>query len=49
MSAYGLDFNTLYGAGAGNVEQSQDVMRQLFDLLKKDIQPNYLVKDNERT
>ena len=34
MSAYGLDFNTLYGAGAGNVEQSQDVMRQLFDLLK---------------
>ena len=34
MSAYGLDFNTLYGSGAGNVEQSQDVMRQLFDLLK---------------
>ena len=35
MNEYGLNFNTLYGAGTGNVQGAQDVMSYLFDLLEK--------------
>ena len=35
MNEYDLGFNTLYGAGTGNVQGAQDVMRYLFDLLEK--------------
>jgi hypothetical protein len=35
MNGYGLDFNTLYGAGTGDVGGASDIMQQLFDLLQK--------------